>query len=144
MELNLSWFVEIVILISAVIVAIRNIYSFFRQPKKIVNKYIAEERETILKEVSDTIENSMGKIKNEFCDNNLELMKLLKADRRALRVILHREIERIYEENVRNQTLTTRERRQLLILNEQYEILEGNGYIAGLVNEMTGWPTTAE
>lgn len=144
MELNLSWFVEIVILISAVIVAIRNIYSFFRQPKKIVNKYIAEERETILKEVSDTIENSMRKIKNEFCDNNLELMKLLKADRRALRVILHREIERIYEENVRNQTLTTRERRQLLILNEQYEILEGNGYIAGLVNEMTGWPTTAE
>lgn len=144
MELNLSWFVEIVILISAVIVAIRNIYSFFRQPKKIVNKYIAEERETILKEVSDTIENSMRKIKNEFCDNNLELMKLLKADRRALRVILHREIERIYEENVRNQTLTTRERRQLLILNEQYGILEGNGYIAGLVDEMTGWPTTAE
>ena len=144
MELNLSWFVEITILISAVIVAIRNIYSFFRQPKKMMDKYITKEKDNILKDVAGIVEKSVNEIKKDFCENNLGLMNLLKVDRKVLRVILYREIERIYEENLEKRSLTTRIRKQLLVLYEQYEILEGNGYITGLVNEMTGWPTIPE
>ncbi len=148
----LNLIVEILLGTSAVIVALRNIYSFFREPKKLVDRYIAEERESIMQEVHVQIEKVINemleKIKEETTEikdmvsGQEESMKdMLGIDRKALRIILHREIERIYEAGLPSKTLTTKQRQHLHTLYDRYSDVEGNGYITNIMQEMSAWET---
>lgn len=95
-----------------------------------MDRYIAEERESIMQEVALKTEEIMERI-----------LERIEEDRRALRIILHREIERIYESGLPTKTLTSKQRRHLYTLYEKYGEVEGNGYITNIVEEMRTWKT---
>lgn len=117
-----------------------------------MDRYIAEERESIMQEVAlkteetmerilERIEEETSEIKVIVCNQDNLVQRMLDVDRRALRIILHREIERIYESGLPTKTLTSKQRRHLYTLYERYGEVEGNGYITNIVEEMRTWKT---
>lgn len=150
--MNANQIITIALGINTLFLVLQNLYNLFRQPKKLINRYIVEEREAIMEEVKaeaskligevlEKIEKEIGEIKTIVRDQDAVLEEKLNVDRKALRIILHREIERIYEDGLSTKTLTPKERRHLHTLYERYDAVEGNGYITNIVEQMLDWKT---
>lgn len=161
--MTLSLITNIVLSISAVLVALKTIYGFIRQPKKIVDEYVKTESQNIINKMNEvlaleinTLKNSLQddintlrisiqgeleEVRKDNCRENQKLLEQLIIDKKTLKIILHREIEGIYEKGLENKQIPIKDKQHLHTLFKMYKDFDGNGYITNLVNQMDTWET---
>lgn len=159
----LDTIVQIIILISALLVAIKTIYGFIKRPKQIVDNFVEVNKEELFEdmkgfvsqeinglkeslenewgEIRITFENEMNSFKQFTCQENEKLRDELGIDKETLKIMIRHTIECIYEQGVEKKALTQQDRLHMHELYKMYVGYDGNGYITNLVNQMNNWDT---
>lgn len=145
----LSEICNIIILIGAVIVAIKNIYNFFHEPKKKIDD---RRKEEVREQVKSILEEEATEIKNEVLENmkevldgllkiNLEQNKSIEVLTQASKDVLRQRIMDIYNKYKFDKRMPIYMREALNELYKDYKAELGNSYIDKYYNRMKEWET---
>ena len=126
--MKLETIMYVIVSISAIIIALRNIYSFVTEPKKAYDNYQKKHKEETVEMIREVIKEE---IKDLQCDN-VERTEIL-------RLILASQIERIYWLGQKDKTIYSYNMESLTVLYQSYKNLGGNGYITHLMEQMKTW-----
>lgn len=126
--MDLDFIVNIALITSAVIVALRNIYGFLVGPKRAYSSYQKKHRE----ETADLIRQII--LEETKC---LQLGFIDQAE--VLKLILATQIERIYWMGFKDKVIYLYNLETLSLLYDFYKKLGGNGYIERLMEQMEHW-----
>lgn len=126
--MNLDTVVNIVLIVSATIVALRNIYGFIAGPKKAFDSYQKKHKEETVEMIREVIREEMVSLQLD----NVERTEILK-------LILATQIERIYWQGLKDKTIYSYNLETLNLLYQFYHKLGGNGYIEHLMEQMKSW-----
>ena len=156
---------DAVILISAIAVAITNIYKFFAKPTSKIKQKMEEQEKARIKKILDEDfperikgfdketeqkhqthqENCVQQIKKEVLkeveDDISRNSKTIEALVISARDVLREKIMGIYHKNKATHSMTEYEREALAQYYKDYKALDGNSYIDRRYERMVGWET---
>lgn len=152
---NLNEIANLIILISAVIIAIKTIYAFFKQPVDKVSQYARQNEEKHIEEVLDkkmpellaenceTIMKSLDEIKImtlnqeerlEKIQDSIDLLNTSQLD------MLRYNMNRIYYKYRPYQKILDADKKAFIKLYNDYKPMGGNSWIDSLYQELVNWP----
>ena len=136
---NLQTICNIIILISAVIIAIKNIYNFFKKP---VTDLANKVSEITTKKIENIIDKKLApkvdEIKEINLSQNVPIQQILDTQLEIFRY----ELNNIYNKYAPYQMISQTDRDMFIHLYEQYKQLGGNSWIETEYEELLTWPVT--
>ena len=150
---------QIIITISAVLIALANIWNFFGRPIKFLgkkskeqfhNQFIRELEENLPEWIDNHDKSFMNEISKEVVkqlqpnfdkinQQNDAQSKAIQGISKSSQDMLRKHILDIYENGKKDQTLTQSQKETLDELYADYDFLEGNGYVKKKYNRMKDW-----
>ena len=155
MDWDLNKVANIIILISAVIIAAKNIYAFFKKPvdkvadkaraneEKHIEEVIGKKIPTMFNEHCDVLMKSLDEIKEinvkqgqQLKDLQASVDKITDAEMDILRYNMNR----IYYKYHPYKKILSADKKAFLKLYNDYKAMEGNTWIDELYKDLENWP----
>lgn len=154
-NLDLNSAANLIILISAVILAGKNIYAFFKKPVDEVKKKVHDDEEQHIEEVFDrkmpellsaNCQTLMGSLK-EIKDLTLSQEDRLKDVQKTVNLLsesqkdmLRYDMNRIYYKYLPYKKILSADKKAFIKLYNDYKAMDGNTWIDALHEELIKWP----
>ena len=156
--LNLTAIANVVVLIGAVIVAAKTIYTFFKKPVDSLQKSAKKQEEQHIKEV---LKAEMPDLLSKNCEpimaslNEIKIMTMSQEDRleqmqKSLDLLntsqldmLRYNMNRLYYKYRPYQKILDADKQAFIKLYHDYKEMHGNTWIDSLYNEVKDWPIVA-
>ena len=153
-ELDLNVVANVIILISAVIIAIKNIFGFFKKPvddlqekahaeeKKRIEKVLEEKMPGLLEQNCSVIMGSLEEIKKMSASQEkqiIEVQKSLDLINKSQFDVLRYNMNKLYYKYHPYKKILSADKKAFIKLYDDYKDMKGNTWIDALYNELITW-----
>ena len=154
-ELNLNQIANIVILISAFIIAVKNIYAFLKKPvddlkenarqdeEEHVEEILKREMPTLLKENCKTILGSLDELKDMTMTQEAQLDEIqtsINLLNESQLDIMRYNMNKIYYKYRPYRKILNADKKAFIKIYRDYKSMDGNTWIDALYSELKDWP----